>query len=47
MAELQSERRSDRHPIWPVALIVLGLSVSAAWIGLLGYGLVKLIGLAI
>ena len=47
MAELQSERRSDRHPIWPVAMIVLGLSVTAAWIGLLGYGLVKLIESAI
>ena len=47
MAELQSERRSDRHPIWPGAMIVLGLGVTAAWIGLLGYGLVKLIELAL
>ena len=38
---------SKRDRIWPVAMIVLGLSVTAAWIGLLGYGLVKLIESAI
>ena len=35
MAELQSER-PVRNPIWPVAMIVFGLCVTAAWIGLLG-----------
>ena len=42
MAELQAER-SVRDPIWPVAFIVFGLSLTAAWIGLLGYGLFMLI----
>ena len=46
MAELQSERRV-RDPIWPVAWITFGLSLTAAWMGLLGYGLVRLIELAI
>jgi len=46
MAELQVEK-AVRHSIWPVAAIAFGLSLTAAWIGLLGYGLVKLIGLAI
>ena len=46
MAELQSVR-PVRHPVWPVALIVFGLSVSAAWMGLLGFGLFKLIEHAI
>ena len=47
MAELQSERRVRNDPIWPVAWIVFGLSLTAAWMGLLGYGLVRLIELAI
>ena len=46
MAELQSERRV-RDPIWPVVWIVFGLTLTAAWIGLLGYGLVRLIELAV
>jgi hypothetical protein len=33
--------------IWPEAVIALGLSLSATWTILLGYGLVKLIRLAI
>ena len=33
--------------IWPTAIIVLGLGLTAAWAGLLAYGLVKLIGLTI
>jgi hypothetical protein len=36
-----------RHPFWPTAVIAFGISVTAAWMGLLGYGLVKLIELAI
>jgi hypothetical protein len=30
---------------WPPVMIALGLGLSAAWACLLGYGLVKLIGL--
>jgi hypothetical protein len=33
--------------IWPTATIALGLGLTAAWVGLLGYGLYKLIDLAI
>lgn len=32
--------------IWPAAMIALGLGLTAAWIGLLGYGLVLLVELA-
>lgn len=46
MAELQSVR-PVRHPVWPVVLIVFGLSLTAAWIGLLGYALVRLVELAV
>ena len=34
------------HRIWPPAMIALGLGLTAAWIGLLGYGLVLLVELA-
>jgi len=46
MAESQSEP-TVRHPIWPVVVIAFGLSLTAVWVGLLGYGLYKLIDLAI
>jgi hypothetical protein len=42
-----SARSSKRHPVWPVVAITFGIGLTAAWIGLLGYGLIKLIGLAI
>ena len=32
-----------RHPIWPVAVVIFGFSLSAVWVGLLGYGLIKLV----
>lgn len=35
------------HRIWPVAVIVFGLALTAAWMCLLGYALVKLIEMAI
>ena len=35
------------HQFWPLAVITCGLGLTAAWISLLGYGLVILIGLAI
>ena len=46
MSELQSQPRI-RHPVWPVALISFGISLTAVWIGLLGFWLFKLIDLAI
>ena len=33
--------------IWPIAVIVIGLVLTAAWTCLLGYGIAKLIGFAI
>ena len=42
------EPRPPKHdPLWATIVIAFGLIVTAAWIGLLGYGLVKLIELAI
>jgi hypothetical protein len=38
---------SPVHRIWPVAVIVFGLALTAAWMCLLGYALVKLIEMAI
>ena len=35
------------HRVWPVAVIGFGLALTAAWICLLGYGLVKIIEMAI
>jgi hypothetical protein len=28
--------------VWPIAVLALGLFVTISWIGLLGYGLLKL-----
>ena len=33
--------------IWPFPMVVFGLGLTAAWIGLLGYGLVRLTAPAI
>jgi hypothetical protein len=30
------------HRVWPIAVLVFGLFITASWIGLLGYGLLKL-----
>lgn len=35
------------HRIWPVAVIGFAFGLTAAWIWFLGYGLVKLVELAI
>ena len=34
------------HRIWPPAIVILGLGLTAAWIALWGYGLVSLIKIA-
>ena len=31
-----------KDPFWPAAVITLGLSLTAGWVILLGYGLVRL-----
>ena len=47
MTELQSELHARNDPFWPAAAITIGLSLTAAWVILLGYGLVRLVELAI
>jgi hypothetical protein len=47
MTELQSELPVRNDPFWPAAVITFGLSLTAAWVILLGYGLVRLVELAI
>ena len=32
-----------RTSVWPVAIVTFGLSLSAVWVGLLGYGLFRLL----
>jgi hypothetical protein len=49
-ADTQSVPRAATHVIhriWPVAVIGFGLALTAAWMCLLGYGLVKIIEMAI
>ena len=47
MSDLVAGVTSKREPIWPTAVIASGISLTAVWMGLLGYGLIKLIELAI
>jgi len=46
MTELQVGKPASR-PIWPVLTIAFGLGATAAWVGLLVYGLANLIKHAI
>jgi hypothetical protein len=39
--------RKARESFWPAAVVVFGISLSAGWTILLGYGLIKLIRLVI
>jgi len=34
------------HRIWPIGVIILGFALNAAWVVLLGYGLLSLIRFA-
>jgi hypothetical protein len=36
-----------RDPFWAAAIVTFGISLTAGWIILLGYGLVRLVELAI
>jgi hypothetical protein len=47
MTEISSELPVRREPFWPQAVITFGLGITAAWVILLGYGLVKLIEIAV
>jgi hypothetical protein len=35
------------RPTVPLALVILGLGLTAAWTGMLGYGLVALVAMAL
>lgn len=39
--------KSFAQRTWPMAVVTLGLGLTAAWICLLGYGIARLIGMAI
>jgi hypothetical protein len=45
MSQMQSQPRRD--PLWPAAVIVFGLSVTASWTILLAYGLGRVVEYAI
>ena len=47
MSEFQLGRSVQRVAIWPAVLITVGVSLSVIWAATLGYGLYKLIELAI
>jgi hypothetical protein len=35
------------RPTWPLVLVILGLGLTVVWTGMLGYGLVQLVGMAL
>jgi hypothetical protein len=35
------------HRVWPAAVIIVGFVLNAAWVALLGYGLVSVVRLAL
>lgn len=47
MSDLVAGVTSKRDPIWPTVVIAFGLSLTAAWVVLIIFALVKLIELAI
>ena len=47
MSEVQSELPVRNDPFWPAAVIAFGISLTAAWVILLGYTLVRLVELAV
>lgn len=46
-AKMRSVKGSFIQRIWPLGTVAVGLILSAAWTGLLGYGFVKLVEFAI
>lgn len=47
LARCASKLISFFHRIWPMAIIAIGVIATAAWTGLLGYGLFRLGKLAL
>ena len=46
MATIESASRNARDSMWPKVVIVFGLGLTIAWIGLLAFGVIKLVELA-
>jgi hypothetical protein len=47
VAREEVAQHGARESMWPRAVIVVGVGLTIAWIGLLGFGLIKLIQFAI
>jgi len=47
VSNIPLEPRGQREPLWPAAVITFGLSLTATWIVLIGYALIRLIERAI
>ena len=43
MTELKSGSSVRPEPFWPAAIITFGISLTAAWIILIGYALIRLV----
>ena len=46
-AHAEAAREPFSRRVWPTGVIAFGIGLTAAWMCLLGYGLVKLVELAI
>ena len=42
-----TQTQPHRVPLWPGALIVIGVSLTLSWVLVLGYGVLKLIEIVI
>jgi hypothetical protein len=47
MSKVASGPPERRDPFWPAAIITFGIGLTAAWVILLAYGLIKLVEHAI
>jgi hypothetical protein len=45
VSKVQRKASGKNEPFWPAALIAFALSLTAAWLGLMGFGLMQLIDL--
>jgi hypothetical protein len=45
VSKVQRKASGKNEPFWPAALIAFALSLTAAWLGLIGFGLMQLIDL--
>jgi len=43
MSQLELEAQPQSRPLWPAAVILLGLGLTLIWTLLLGYGLVRIV----